>query len=126
MDEISILRELSHPNIIRLYDAFDEPLNYFLVTEMMSGGELFDRIVQKEAYNEKEARDVCKVLFDAIFYCHDQNVAHRDLKPQVIKCKLQGYIHIGKWRKETVLKKLTDGFFSPLDNVQLYPNRIFC
>lgn len=82
MDEINILRDLSHPNIIQLYDAFNEPLHYYLVTEVMNGGELFDRIVQKEAYNEKEARDVCKILFDAIGYCHDQNVAHRDLKPQ--------------------------------------------
>ena len=81
-DEISILKELNHPNIMKLYEVYDEPLFYYLVTELMGGGELFDRIVQKQAYNEREARDVCKVLFDAIGYCHDQNVAHRDLKPQ--------------------------------------------
>lgn len=46
------------------------------------GGELFDRIVQKSYYNEKEARDVCLILFDAMKYCHDHHVAHRDLKPE--------------------------------------------
>lgn len=46
------------------------------------GGELFDRIVQKAYYNEKEARDVCKILLDALAYCHDRRVAHRDLKPE--------------------------------------------
>ena len=46
------------------------------------GGELFDRIVSKSYYNEKEARDVCLILFDAMKYCHDRNVAHRDLKPE--------------------------------------------
>lgn len=46
------------------------------------GGELFDRIVQKSYYNEKEARDVCLILFDAMNYCHEHHVAHRDLKPE--------------------------------------------
>merc|ERR1711933_658317 len=49
---------------------------------MGSGGELFDRIVSKSFYNEKEARDVCKILFEAIGYCHSKQVAHRDLKPE--------------------------------------------
>jgi len=48
----------------------------------MKGGELFDRIVSKSFYNEKEARDVCKILFEAIGFCHEKSVAHRDLKPE--------------------------------------------
>ena len=48
----------------------------------MKGGELFDRIVSKSFYNEKEARDVCTILFEAIGYCHSKSVAHRDLKPE--------------------------------------------
>jgi serine/threonine protein kinase len=79
-DEIEILQELQHPNIIRLYDVFEEKDFYYLVTEKMAGGELFDRIVQKSYYNEKEARDTCVILFKAIQYCHDKQVAHRDLK----------------------------------------------
>mmetsp|Transcript_906 Transcript_906/g.1241 ORF Transcript_906/g.1241 Transcript_906/m.1241 type:complete len:348 (-) Transcript_906:134-1177(-) len=81
-DEIDVLKELDHQHIIRLYDVFDEQQFYYLVTEKMSGGELFDRIVQKSYYNEKEARDVCKILFDAMNYCHEHKVAHRDLKPE--------------------------------------------
>lgn len=81
-DEIQVLRELKHENIIRLYGVFDEPDYIYLVTERMMGGELFDRIVQKAYYNEKEARDVCKILLDALAYCHDRRVAHRDLKPE--------------------------------------------
>jgi len=81
-DEIEVLKELQHTNIIRLYDVFDEKGFYYLVTEKMMGGELFDRIVQKSYYNEKEARDVCKILFEAMKYCHDRQVAHRDLKPE--------------------------------------------
>jgi serine/threonine protein kinase len=48
----------------------------------MVGGELLDRIVQKTFYNEKEARDTCKILFEAMHYCHERNIAHRDLKPE--------------------------------------------
>eukprot|EP00549_Striatella_unipunctata_P015666 CAMPEP_0118677192 /NCGR_PEP_ID=MMETSP0800-20121206/2488_1 /TAXON_ID=210618 ORGANISM="Striatella unipunctata, Strain CCMP2910" /NCGR_SAMPLE_ID=MMETSP0800 /ASSEMBLY_ACC=CAM_ASM_000638 /LENGTH=387 /DNA_ID=CAMNT_0006572833 /DNA_START=116 /DNA_END=1279 /DNA_ORIENTATION=- len=81
-DEIAVLKELDHKHIIRLYDVFVEPQYYHLVTEMMVGGELFDRIVAKSYYNEKEARDVCKILFQAINYCHSKKVAHRDLKPE--------------------------------------------
>lgn len=77
-----MLTELKHKHIIRLYDVFDEAQFYYLVTEKMMGGELFDRIVQKSYYNEKEARDVCKILFDAMLYCHQHKVAHRDLKPE--------------------------------------------
>lgn len=81
-DEIQVLSELHHKHIIRLYDVFDEQQFYYLVTEKMMGGELFDRIVQKSYYNEKEARDVCKILFDAMRYCHEHKIAHRDLKPE--------------------------------------------
>jgi serine/threonine protein kinase len=62
--------------------VFKEQRYYFLVTELLEGGELFDRIVLKEAYNEKEARNVCKVLFEALAYCHQKHIAHRDLKPE--------------------------------------------
>jgi len=81
-DEIAVLRELQHPHIIRLYDVFEESDFWYLVTEKMMGGELFDRIVAKSFYNEKEARDVCKILFEAIGLCHKADVAHRDLKPE--------------------------------------------
>lgn len=81
-DEIDVLTDLKHSNIIRLYDVFEEREFYYLITEKMLGGELFDRIVQKSYYNEKEARDTCKILFQAMAYCHKQRVAHRDLKPE--------------------------------------------
>lgn len=82
IDEVNILKEFDHPNIICLYDFFEESTHYYLVLERMSGGELFDRIVAKLYYNEKEARDTCKILISAIGYCHQNNVAHRDLKPE--------------------------------------------
>jgi len=81
-DEIDVLKDMEHAHIIRLYDVFEEPANYYMVTEKMSGGELFDRIVQKSYYNEREARDTCLILLSAIHHCHSKKVAHRDLKPE--------------------------------------------
>lgn len=80
-DEIAILNELRQPHIIRLYDTFTTINSHYLVTEYLEGGELFDRIVHKTTYTEKEARDVCANLFGAIKHCHYHKIAHRDLKP---------------------------------------------
>ncbi|CAM9885186.1 unnamed protein product [Ectocarpus sp. 6 AP-2014] len=80
--EVKLLQEIEHENIVKLYDFYEEKHFYYLVMEILNGGELFDRIVLKQFYNEKEARDVLKVLFKAIQYCHDRDIAHRDLKPE--------------------------------------------
>merc|ERR1719199_2049693 len=82
LDEVAILKELRHARIIRLYDFFEEPVNYYLVMEKMTGGELFDRVVAKAYYNEKEARDTCQIILEAVGYCHRHDIAHRDLKPE--------------------------------------------
>ena len=75
--EIEILRELKHPHIIQFFDFFEDPTTYYVVLEVLDGGELFDRIVQKSCYNEKEARDLVVILLTSIKYIHDNNVVHR-------------------------------------------------
>ncbi|GLE08443.1 hypothetical protein PINS_up019626 [Pythium insidiosum] len=80
--EVAILKQMNHPNIMILHDFFQEEKFYYLVTEFMEGGELFDRIVEKSYYSEREARDLVKLLLESIKYCHDANVVHRDLKPE--------------------------------------------
>ncbi|CAM9301089.1 unnamed protein product [Ectocarpus fasciculatus] len=81
--EASIMRELDHPNLVSIYDFYqDDPKFFYMVLELMEGGELFDRIVSKQFYNEAEARDVCLTLLEAMKYTHGQGVVHRDLKPE--------------------------------------------
>lgn len=89
--EIRILKELSqvgmaHPHILRLFEVFNEKNHIYLITELLSGGELYDQISKEGAngYVEKDVRHVCKILFDTISYCHERSIAHRDLKPQNI------------------------------------------
>jgi len=80
--EISIMKELDHPHIIKLIEVYNEPTNYYLVQELVNGGELFDRIVSKTVYTEKEARDLVRILLETLRYLHSHEVAHRDLKPE--------------------------------------------
>lgn len=85
--ETSLLRELDHPNIVRLWHYYEEPKNYFIVMDLIDGGELFDRIVAKEMYNEREARDVVRTLLDVLGYLHfERCIVHRDIKPENILC----------------------------------------
>ena len=65
---------------MKLYEIFEDEDNIFLVLELMTGGELFDRIVDKEHYSEKEASDTVRPVIDAIKYCHSLGIVHRDLK----------------------------------------------
>lgn len=80
--EIGILKNLNHPNIIKLMEVFEEGSEFYIVTELVNGGELFDRIVSKSHYTEKEARDLIKKLLETIAYMHESDVVHRDLKPE--------------------------------------------
>ncbi|KAL3803511.1 hypothetical protein HJC23_014059 [Cyclotella cryptica] len=86
-EEIAILNELDHPHVLKLVATFSTIKTHYLVLELLEGGELFDRIVEKSSYTENEARDLSKILFGAIEYCHDRNICHRDLKPENLLLK---------------------------------------
>jgi serine/threonine protein kinase len=68
--------------VIRLFEVFEEGAEFYIVTELVQGGELFDRIVSKSHYSEKECRDLVKILLETLNYMHTNNVVHRDLKPE--------------------------------------------
>jgi calcium/calmodulin-dependent protein kinase I len=84
--EIAILKLVRHPNIIRLYDVYEDRQYIFIVTELVSGGELFNRIVGRARYTEAEARLVMRPLLESVNYLHRLGIVHRDLKPENILC----------------------------------------
>ena len=84
LNEINILSKLSHPNIMQIFEVFDDNTNVYIVSEYCKGGELFDIISKKGSFTEKDACVIMKQLMSAICYSHQNNIVHRDLKPENI------------------------------------------
>jgi len=85
--EVEILKKVKHPNMVCLKDMYDSPEKLYLIMELVTGGELFDKIVEKGQYSEKDASVIIKNLLSAVEYLHSQNIAHRDLKPENLLLK---------------------------------------
>jgi len=87
--EVTILTTLTHPHICPILDFFMEDECYYIVMELMEGGDVFDRIGQLQHYDERIARDLTYKMLKAIQYCHDtHHIAHCDLKPKnLLLCK---------------------------------------
>ena len=77
-NEINILKSLSHPNIVKIYEFFDTALNYYIVTEYCKKGELFEYINNK--YTEKQLAVLFYQVFSGLCYLHEKKILHRDLK----------------------------------------------
>ncbi|KAK2816060.1 hypothetical protein Q7C36_022331 [Tachysurus vachellii] len=84
-EEVEILlRYGQHPNIITLKDVYNDGRSVFLVTELMKGGELLDKILRQKFFSEREASAVLHTITKTVDYLHTQGVVHRDLKPSNI------------------------------------------
>ena len=82
INEIEILSKLDHPNIIHVETILDDEINFYIIMEYCSEGELFDYIVKEEKLDEIEAAVFFYQLIKGVEYIHSQNLAHRDLKPE--------------------------------------------
>lgn len=80
--EIAIMKGIRHRHVIRLYEHYEDAKDHYLVTELVEGGELFERIVKKNRYSELEARECVKVILETMAFLHEHGVVHRDLKPE--------------------------------------------
>lgn len=80
--EIEIMKRMDHPNIVKLFETFEDRFASYLVMEFCSGGDLFDKIVQQGSLSEREAAIVMEQILRAVNYLHRNDVAHRDLKPE--------------------------------------------
>ncbi|KAI9005120.1 kinase-like domain-containing protein [Hyaloraphidium curvatum] len=82
--ETAILKLTQHPNIVRLHDTFEDKDRFYMVFELASGGELFDRIVAKGKFTERDAAVIMATIINAVVYLHDppNEIIHRDLKPE--------------------------------------------
>ncbi|KAM3146719.1 Protein kinase domain containing protein [Paramecium bursaria] len=83
-EEVEILRNLDHPNIIKIFEFYQDSRNFYIVTELCTGGELFDKIVEQNNFSERKAAETMKQILSAVNYCHQSKIVHRDLKPENI------------------------------------------
>uniref|UniRef100_A0A8C1LIL0 Calcium/calmodulin-dependent protein kinase 1Db n=1 Tax=Cyprinus carpio TaxID=7962 RepID=A0A8C1LIL0_CYPCA len=81
-NEIAVLRKIKHENIVALEDIYESPTHLYLIMQLVSGGELFDRIVERGFYTEQDASALIKQVLDAVNYLHSLGIVHRDLKPE--------------------------------------------
>ncbi|WPK23910.1 hypothetical protein PUMCH_001160 [Australozyma saopauloensis] len=82
IDELQLLQELHHPHIVGFRDWFESRDKFYIVTQLATGGELFDRIVQQGRFTEHDASVVILQILEAILYLHKHNIVHRDVKPE--------------------------------------------
>ncbi|KAF9614966.1 hypothetical protein IFM89_021396 [Coptis chinensis] len=92
--EISIMKIVRHPNIVRLHEVLASRTKIYIVLEFVTGGELFDKIVHQGRLSENESRRYFQQLIDAVDYCHSKGVYHRDLKPENLLIDSQGNLKI--------------------------------
>lgn len=123
--EIKIMLKVKHPNIIRIVDVFEDNEITHIVSELCTGGELLDRIIEKlqtaeKSLSELSAAVILKQILDAVHYCHSHNppIVHRDLKPENI---------LFKDKSETSVLKVIDFGLSklaPRDHAGIMHSRV--
>ncbi|UJR38442.1 hypothetical protein I4U23_031110 [Adineta vaga] len=82
-NEIELLRLCQgHPNIVKLHEVYSDELHTYIITELLTGGELFYRIRTQTTFSEKEASQLMRKLVSAVNFMHSNDLCHRDLKPE--------------------------------------------
>ncbi|XP_075074941.1 CBL-interacting serine/threonine-protein kinase 24-like isoform X2 [Nicotiana tabacum] len=92
--EISIMKIVRHPCIVRLHEVLASQTKIYIIQEFVTGGELFDKIVLQGRISDDEARRYFQQLIDAVAHCHSKGVYHRDLKPENLLLDCQGNLKV--------------------------------
>lgn len=83
INEFNILKRTDHPNIVTLYEYFEDDRNFYLVQELCVGGELFSKLLERgKGFSEARAAGYIKQILSAVHHCHSLSIIHRDLKPE--------------------------------------------
>lgn len=92
--EISTMKLIRHPNVIRMYEVMASRTKIYIVMELVTGGELFDKIASHGRLKEDDARKYFQQLINAVDYCHSRGVYHRDLKPENLLLDANGTLKV--------------------------------
>jgi serine/threonine protein kinase len=92
--EISTMKLVKHPNIVQIFEVLASKTKIYLVLEYVTGGELFNKILNQGRLREDQSRKYFQQLIDAVDYCHSRGVYHRDLKPENLLLDAAGNLKI--------------------------------
>ncbi|XP_061760329.1 calcium/calmodulin-dependent protein kinase type 1D-like [Nerophis ophidion] len=107
-NEIAVLRRIQHDNVVGMEDFYESRTHFYLVMQLVSGGELFDRILDRGVYSEMDASHVIQQVLHAVSYLHQNDIVHRDLKPENIlyySCDEHSKIMISDFGLSKILDK---------------------
>jgi len=88
--EIDIMKKVDHAHVLKLREVYETDDTIALVMELVTGGELFYKIVEKGNYSEKDAANIVAQMINGVDYLHGEGIAHRDLKPENLLCSGDG------------------------------------
>ncbi|XP_059431758.1 LOW QUALITY PROTEIN: CBL-interacting serine/threonine-protein kinase 24-like [Corylus avellana] len=106
--EISIMKIVRHPNIVRLHEVLASQAKIYIILEFVTGGELFDKIVHQGKLPENECRRYFQQLIDAVAHCHNKGVYHRDLKPENLLLDAYGNLKVSDFGLSALPQKGVD------------------
>ncbi|KAK4254574.1 hypothetical protein QN277_009937 [Acacia crassicarpa] len=106
--EISTMKLIRHPNVIRMYEVMASKTKIYIVLEFVTGGELFDKIASKGRLKEDEARKYFQQLICAVDYSHSRGVCHRDLKPENLLLDANGGLKVSDFGLSALPQQLRE------------------
>ncbi|PKA45767.1 CBL-interacting protein kinase 23 [Apostasia shenzhenica] len=106
--EISTMKLIRHPNVIRMYEVMASKAKIYIVLEFVTGGELFDKIARQGRLKEDEARKYFQQLINAVDYCHSRSVYHRDLKPENLLLDANGVLKVSDFGLSALPQQVRD------------------
>ncbi|KAK9122547.1 hypothetical protein Sjap_012149 [Stephania japonica] len=106
--EIATMKLIKHPNVVQLYEVMGSKTKIFIVLEFVTGGELFDKIVNHGRMREDEARRYFQQLINAVDYCHSRGVYHRDLKPENLLLDACGNLKVSDFGLSALSQQVRD------------------
>ncbi|XP_031112656.1 CBL-interacting serine/threonine-protein kinase 9 isoform X3 [Ipomoea triloba] len=106
--EISTMKLIKHPNVIRIFEVLASKTKIYIVLEYANGGELFDKIARHGRLKEDEARGYFQQLINAVDYCHSRGVYHRDLKPENLLLDSFGILKVSDFGLSALPKQVRE------------------
>ncbi|KAL8055615.1 hypothetical protein ABFX02_04G067700 [Erythranthe guttata] len=106
--EIATMKLIKHPNVVSIYEVMASKTKIFIVLEFVTGGELFDKIVNNGRMREDEARKYFQQLINAVDYCHSRGVFHRDLKPENLLLDAAGNLKVSDFGLSALSQQVRD------------------